>query len=143
IRPRPSTSGTCGTPTPTRCGAPPRGSDAQRLPDQERAARPPDHRRDRLRHPVHLAHRRRRRLGLRLLAAVRMIFPDLTIYDTGHPICQVITRALEQGSGGAVVPVTEGLRDGPAAVYGILRGCDRIIDECEWIGRDFYHVDHG
>lgn len=72
-----------------------------------------------------------------------MPISDLDIYDTGHPICQVITRALQQGSGGRIVPVSEGLQDGPAAVYGILRGCDRIIDECEWIGRDFYHVDHG
>jgi hypothetical protein len=28
-------------------------------------------------------------------------------------------------------------------VYGILRGCDRIIKQCQWIGRDFYHIDHG
>ena len=67
---------------------------------------------------------------------------DLCIYATDHPHSQVICRALSIGSGGRVVPPLR-LLDGPAAVYGVLRGCDRIIKECEWVGRDYFHVDHG
>jgi len=32
---------------------------------------------------------------------------------------------------------------GPAVVYGILRGCGAIIHQAQWIGRTFYHIDHG
>jgi hypothetical protein len=28
-------------------------------------------------------------------------------------------------------------------VYGILRGCDQILKESWWVGRDTFHVDHG
>lgn len=69
--------------------------------------------------------------------------PDgLCIYQTNHPNSQVVCRAIEQGSGGRIVPPVR-LMDGPAAVYGILRGCDQIIKQCEWVRRDYYHVDHG
>ena len=69
--------------------------------------------------------------------------PDgLCIYATNHPNSQVVCRAIEQGSGGRIVPPVR-LMEGPAAIYGILRGCDQIIKQCEWVRRDYYHIDHG
>ena len=46
------------------------------------------------------------------------------------------------GSGGQLVPPVK-LLDGPACVYGILRGCGEIIRSCEWVGREYWHIDHG
>ena len=66
----------------------------------------------------------------------------LKIYVTDHFNSQVVCKAIATGSGGQVVPASR-LLDGPACVYGILRGCDQIIRECGWVGRDYYHVDHG
>lgn len=67
---------------------------------------------------------------------------DLKIYVTGHFNSQVVCKAVATGSGGQIVPATA-LLDGPAAVYGILRGCDLVVQQCQWVGRDWYHVDHG
>ena len=66
----------------------------------------------------------------------------LKIYVTDHLNSQVVCKALATGSGGQIVPATR-LLDGPGAVYGILRGCDQILKESWWVGRDTYHVDHG
>ena len=66
----------------------------------------------------------------------------LTIYQTDHQHSQVICRALSLGIRSRVLPPID-LQPGPAAMYGILRGCDRIIKLCEWIGRDYFHLDHG
>jgi hypothetical protein len=66
----------------------------------------------------------------------------LKIYCTDHLNSQVVCKALATGSGGQIVPATR-LLDGPGAVYGILRGCDQILKESWWVGRDTYHVDHG
>lgn len=66
----------------------------------------------------------------------------LKIYVTDHHHSQVVCAAIAQGSGGKIVPSIR-LQDGPACVYGVLRGCGEIIRECFWLGRDFYHVDHG
>ena len=68
--------------------------------------------------------------------------PNLKIYCTDHFNSQVVCKALATGSGGQIVPATR-LLDGPGAVYGILRGCDQILKESWWVGRDTYHVDHG
>lgn len=67
---------------------------------------------------------------------------SINCYATPHPYSQTICRVFADGSKGKVVPPHQ-LLDGPAMVYGILRGCDRIIRQCEWIDRPFYHVDHG
>lgn len=66
----------------------------------------------------------------------------LTIYATDHQHSQVLCRALAQGIESRIVPPVS-LQDGDAAVYGILRGCDQIIRECERAGQNYYHVDHG
>lgn len=66
----------------------------------------------------------------------------MNIYCTNHSHSRVICHAFAEGQGGKIVPPVK-LLDGPAMVYGILRGCGEIIKECEWIGRDYYYVDHG
>lgn len=71
-----------------------------------------------------------------------MIPRALKIYTTTHEHSQVICRALALGSGGQVVS-PDALLTGPGAVYGILRGCDRIIRESERGGQEYFHVDHG
>lgn len=64
------------------------------------------------------------------------------IYVTEHPHSKVISAAFSQGSGASMVPPVK-LHNGPAIVYGILRGCGEIIRQCQWVGRDYYHIDHG
>lgn len=64
------------------------------------------------------------------------------IYVTDHQHSRVVGQAFAQGCDGKIAP-TDKLLEGPAVVYGILRGCDRIIRECEIVSRDFYHIDHG
>jgi hypothetical protein len=63
-------------------------------------------------------------------------------YATDHQHSRVICQAFAQGCGGKVVPVGR-LLEGPAMVYGILRGCGDILHQCEWIGRPWYHMDNG
>lgn len=64
------------------------------------------------------------------------------VYVTNHVNSRVVSKAFAQGCDGKLVPPVK-LLDGPAACYGILRGCGEIIRECQRIGRDFYHIDHG
>ncbi len=61
-------------------------------------------------------------------------------FDPGHS--EVIAKAFCEGSGARIKP-TGHLLPGPAIVHGILRGCGEIIKACEWIDRDYYHIDHG
>ena len=63
-------------------------------------------------------------------------------YATGHPISNAVMLAFSQGCGGQVVPPYR-LLDGPAVLYGFLRGTDLIYRHCKWIGREFYYIDHG
>lgn len=62
--------------------------------------------------------------------------------DQGFRHSRVIMAAFSEGCKGQIVPPTK-LFDGPAAMYGILRGTAEIIRQCEWIGRDYYYIDHG
>ena len=64
------------------------------------------------------------------------------VYTTNHQHSRVICTAFAEGCGGQIVPAHR-LLDGPAAMYGILRGTGEIIKECEFVGRDFYYIDHG
>lgn len=64
------------------------------------------------------------------------------IYATEHIHSRVVCKAFQEGSEGVIVPPDE-LKAGPAVVYGVLRGCGEIIQECQWLKRDFYHIDHG
>lgn len=64
------------------------------------------------------------------------------VYVTNHQHSQVIGTAFSKGCEGQIVP-PHSLLSGPAVVYGILRGCGEIIRQCEWVGRDYYHIDHG
>lgn len=66
----------------------------------------------------------------------------MKVYVTDHVHSRVVSKAFAQGCGGQVVPPLR-LLDGPATCYGILRGCGDIIKQCQWVGRDFYHIDHG
>lgn len=70
-----------------------------------------------------------------------------TIYTTSHiqgdpGHSEVVGTAFAQGCGGRLKPTGQ-LFAGPAVVHGILRGCDDIIRKCEWLQRDYYHIDHG
>ena len=65
-----------------------------------------------------------------------------SVYISDHPHSRIVGNAFAEGCEGRVLPPLK-LLDGPAAVYGILRGCDGIVRECEWVGRDYYHIDHG
>src|SRR3990167_3230049 len=62
--------------------------------------------------------------------------------DQGFRHSRTIMAAFSEGCKGQVVPPTK-LFDGPAALYGILRGTGEIIRHCEWVGRDYYYIDHG
>lgn len=64
------------------------------------------------------------------------------VYVTNHHHSKVLCEAFAQGCNGRLVPPVRLLK-GPAVVYGILRGCGEIIRHCEWLGRDYYHIDHG
>lgn len=66
----------------------------------------------------------------------------MNVYATNNPHSRVICHAFAEGNEGKIVPPVK-LLDGPAMVYGILRGCGEIMKECWWVGRDCYYVDHG
>lgn len=66
----------------------------------------------------------------------------MKVYVTDHPHSRIVCKAFADGCGARMVSADR-LLDGPAAVYGILRGCGEIIERCQWVGRDFYHIDHG
>jgi hypothetical protein len=62
--------------------------------------------------------------------------------DKGFLHSRTIMEAFAEGSGGTIAPPYR-LMDGEAAAYGILRGTEDIIRQCEYVGRDYYYVDHG
>ncbi len=64
------------------------------------------------------------------------------VYATEHIHSRVICNAFAEGCGGQIVPPVK-LLDGPAAMYGILRGTGDIMKKCQWVGRDFYYIDIG
>lgn len=66
----------------------------------------------------------------------------MNVYCTNHTHSRVVCHAFAEGHDGKIVPPVK-LLDGPAMVYGILRGCGDIVRECEWVGRTYYYVDHG
>lgn len=63
-------------------------------------------------------------------------------YVTDHQNSRIVCAAFAQGCQGKIVPVGK-LLEGPAMVYGVLRGCSEIIHQCNWIGRPYYHMDNG
>ncbi len=63
-------------------------------------------------------------------------------YTTDHQHSKVIMSAFAEGCKGRIVPPAQ-LLDGPAAMYGILRGTGEILKQCEWVQRDYYYLDHG
>jgi hypothetical protein len=66
----------------------------------------------------------------------------LKCYASEHWISRTIMPAFAEGVRGQIVPPVT-LLDGPAATYGILRGCDTIIRQCEEVNRDYWYLDHG
>ena len=68
--------------------------------------------------------------------------PRLKVYATGHVHSDIICAAFAEGCKGQLVPPLK-LLNGPAAMYGILRGTAEIVKACEWLARDYYYIDHG
>lgn len=66
----------------------------------------------------------------------------IRVYSTDHQHSMVLSKAFANGCQGQIVPPVR-LMDGDAAFYGILRGCGDLIKQCQWVGKDFYHIDHG
>lgn len=66
-----------------------------------------------------------------------------TIYCGDHQHAKVVCSAFAEGCGGKLVPATSGLRDGPAAMWGILRGAGDRLKECELYGQPYFYIDHG
>ena len=64
-------------------------------------------------------------------------------YTTEHPISRAIMAAFAEGCDGRIVPAQSGLLDGEAAMYGILRGTENIIKQCESVKRPYHYIDHG
>lgn len=64
------------------------------------------------------------------------------VYSTEHQHSRIICGAFAEGCQGRIVPAHR-LLDGPAVMYGILRGTGEILKQCEWVGRDYYYIDHG
>lgn len=64
------------------------------------------------------------------------------VYITDHQYSKIIGGAFREGCNGRSVAPGK-LFEGTPAVYGILRGCGEIIHQCDWLGRDYYHVDLG
>lgn len=64
------------------------------------------------------------------------------VYATNHQHSRVICAAMAAGCGGSIVPPIR-LLDGPAVMYGILRGTGDIIKQCQWVDRPYYYIDHG
>lgn len=63
-------------------------------------------------------------------------------YTTEHQHSRVIMHAFAEGCGGQIVPPNT-LLEGPAAMYGILRGTGEIIKRCQRVGREYHYLDHG
>lgn len=66
----------------------------------------------------------------------------MNVYATNHVHSRVVCNAFAKGSNGKIVSPGP-LLEGPAMVYGILRGCGEIVKQCEWVNRDYTYVDHG
>lgn len=64
------------------------------------------------------------------------------VYVTDHQHSQVVSKAFATGCAGQLVPPIK-LFDDDAVCYGILRGCGDVIKQCQWVGRTFFHIDHG
>ncbi len=66
----------------------------------------------------------------------------MKVYVTDHDINKKVSKAFAEGCNGQIVPART-LLPGPATFYGILRGCGDLIKQCEWLGRNYYHIDLG
>jgi len=73
---------------------------------------------------------------------VKGLFPELKIYDTGHPLSERMCKAVQAGTGGALITPAK-WAGGPACFYGILRGNDVLMYRAGWERQDYYHIDHG
>ena len=67
---------------------------------------------------------------------------DPVVYISDHEYSRVVAGAFAEGARCPTSTVDE-WKDGSPVVYGILRGCERIIRRAEWIGRTWLHIDHG
>lgn len=67
---------------------------------------------------------------------------DVRVFQTEHNISRLVCNAFARGCSGKI------LRPGPelgdvSVVYGILRGCDKVIRLAESLQKDFLHIDLG
>lgn len=69
--------------------------------------------------------------------------PNLKVYQTRHIISKTICESFSEGVLGSQLVPAVTLLEGPAALYGILRGTHEIINECQETGRDWYYIDLG
>ena len=68
----------------------------------------------------------------------------LKVYQTSHQISKKVCAAFAIGCNGELVSAMDvNLLPGDAAMYGILRGTEEIIKECEDNSRDYYYIDLG
>ena len=65
------------------------------------------------------------------------------VYMTDQQHSRIVGTAFMEGCNGLASAPYSLLPGGPAILYGILRGCGNIVHECEWLGREYYHIDHG
>ena len=66
-----------------------------------------------------------------------------TVYVGNHPHARVVCHAFAEGCGGKVVPADGKLHEGPAAMWGILRGAGDRIKDCELHDHPYWYIDHG
>lgn len=65
------------------------------------------------------------------------------IYVGDHQHAKVVCSAFAEGCNGKLVPATSRLQEGPAAMWGILRGAGDRIKDCELYGHPYFYIDHG
>lgn len=66
----------------------------------------------------------------------------IVCYATEHYISRTVMSAFSEGCKGQILPPLR-LYEGTAALYGILRGCQEVIKQCEQIGNSYIALDHG
>jgi hypothetical protein len=67
---------------------------------------------------------------------------DVACFQTDHNLSKLICGAFARGSDARVARPGEPLAD-VSVVYGILRGCDKVIRLAESLQKDFLHIDLG
>jgi hypothetical protein len=67
--------------------------------------------------------------------------PPLSGYLCNGGAGNETVRALTRSAGGGLVKANAGLQPGGAIIWGVLRGCDRLLQDAMRLGREFYYID--